>query len=135
MSELRKNLEIDEWLELVKEDKNLNGAYISFAQYIDILEIENQQLKSQVKQIKDNNEELKRRLRLVQKKRDSYKFRYRDVCKKLKQRDEVIDEALKLNEKIDQTLKCKNTNAYYEMDDIIFEQYQILQKYKGDNNE
>lgn len=38
MDELRKNLAIDEWLKLIEEDKNLNGAYISLAQYIYILE-------------------------------------------------------------------------------------------------
>lgn len=38
MNELRKQLCIDEYLELLKEDKNCNGAYISFGQYIDILE-------------------------------------------------------------------------------------------------
>lgn len=36
--ELRKALGIDEWLELIKEDKNCNGAYVSFGQYMDILE-------------------------------------------------------------------------------------------------
>lgn len=51
MSEnLRKELGVDEWLELVKEDKDLNSAYISFAQYMYILEKENQQLKEQLKQ-------------------------------------------------------------------------------------
>lgn len=38
IKELRKDLGIDEYLELLKEDKNLNGAYVSFGQYIDILE-------------------------------------------------------------------------------------------------
>ena len=36
--ELRKELSIDEYLELIKEDKNLNMAYISLSQYINILE-------------------------------------------------------------------------------------------------
>lgn len=52
MSEnLRKDLGIDEWLELVKEDKNLNGAYISFGQYMHLLEQENQQLKEEINKI------------------------------------------------------------------------------------
>lgn len=38
MNDLKKELGIDDWLELVKEDKNLNGAYFSFAQYMYILE-------------------------------------------------------------------------------------------------
>lgn len=49
MSEERKNLGIDEWLELVKEDKNLKGAYICFGQYMYLLEKENQQLKEESK--------------------------------------------------------------------------------------
>lgn len=36
--ELRKALGIDEWLEVIKEDKNCDGAYVSFGQYMDILE-------------------------------------------------------------------------------------------------
>lgn len=48
VSELRKELGIDDWLELVKEDKNLNGAYISFAQYMYLFEKENQELKKQL---------------------------------------------------------------------------------------
>lgn len=46
---LRKELGIDEYLELLKEDKNLDGAYISFGQYIYILEKENQNLKENLK--------------------------------------------------------------------------------------
>lgn len=46
---LRKELGIDEYLELLKEDKNLDDAYISFGQYIYILEKENQNLKENLK--------------------------------------------------------------------------------------
>lgn len=35
---LRKDLGIDEYLELIQEDKNLNGGYISLAQYMYLLE-------------------------------------------------------------------------------------------------
>lgn len=45
---LRKELGIDDWLKLVEEDKNLNGAYISFGQYMHLLEKENQELKKQL---------------------------------------------------------------------------------------
>lgn len=48
MNELKGQLGLDEWLELIKEDKNLNGAYISIAQYVDLIEKENQQLKIQI---------------------------------------------------------------------------------------
>lgn len=42
---IREDLGINDWLELIKEDKNLNGAYISIAQYIYLTEKENQELK------------------------------------------------------------------------------------------
>lgn len=38
MIELKIALGINEWLDLIKEDKNLNGAYISLSQYIYKLE-------------------------------------------------------------------------------------------------
>lgn len=40
--ELKTELGINEWPELIKEDKNLNGAYISIYQYIYLVEKENQ---------------------------------------------------------------------------------------------
>lgn len=54
-SELRKKLGIDDWLKLVEEDKNLNGAYISFGQYMHILE-------KREKQLQNNWNELKKRI-------------------------------------------------------------------------
>nr|DAZ10811.1 MAG TPA: hypothetical protein [Caudoviricetes sp.] len=48
MNELKGQLGLDEWLELIKEDKNLNGAYISIAQYVDLIEKEKQRLKIQI---------------------------------------------------------------------------------------
>lgn len=63
--ELRKKLGIDEWLDLVKEDKNLNGAYISFAQYMYSLEQEVDALKQthdydlkMIDEVKGNSVEL-----------------------------------------------------------------------------
>ena len=49
--DLRKKLGIDDWLELVKEDRNCNGAYISFGQYMYLLEKENQELKKQLEEV------------------------------------------------------------------------------------
>ena len=49
---LRKELGIDDWLELAKEDKNLKGAYISFGQYIDILEKREKQLQNNWNELK-----------------------------------------------------------------------------------
>lgn len=42
--ELKIELGINEWLKLIKEDKNLNGAFISICQYIYLTEKENQEL-------------------------------------------------------------------------------------------
>lgn len=41
---MKEELGINEWLELIKEDKNLNNAYISVSQYIWLLEQENKAL-------------------------------------------------------------------------------------------
>ena len=49
--ELRKKLAIDEYLDLIKDDKNLNMAYTSLAQYMCLLE---QQLEEKEKIIDDN---------------------------------------------------------------------------------
>lgn len=50
--EMFEDLKINEWLELIKEDKNLNGAYISIYQYIYLIEKELQELKKQVENYK-----------------------------------------------------------------------------------
>lgn len=44
----KEKLGINDWLELIKEDKNLNGAYISISQYFWLLEQENEKLKEQL---------------------------------------------------------------------------------------
>ncbi len=53
ISDIRKKLWIDEYLELVQEDKKTNSAYTSFAQYMFILESENKRLKEQLVQRED----------------------------------------------------------------------------------
>lgn len=53
MSEERNKLCIDEYLDLLKEDKNLNMAYISFGQYINILENQLQQKENIIKKLND----------------------------------------------------------------------------------
>ena len=57
--ELKTELGINEWLELIKEDKNLNGAYISICQYIYLTEKENQELKKQLEENRLNHKQLK----------------------------------------------------------------------------
>lgn len=51
----KKKLGINDWLELIKEDKNLNGGYISISQYIWLLELENKQLKERVDYLERSN--------------------------------------------------------------------------------
>lgn len=52
---LKEQLKINEWLELIKEDKNLNGAYICISQYLYLDEKEKQELR---KQLDDANEKI-----------------------------------------------------------------------------
>lgn len=52
---LKEQLQINEWLELIKEDKNLNGAYICISQYLYLDEKEKQEIK---KQLDDANEKI-----------------------------------------------------------------------------
>ena len=75
----REELGINEWLELIKEDKNLKGAYICISQYLYIAEKENKELKEKLdkyenpedmtlmmmwctEKVKDENEKLKEEL-------------------------------------------------------------------------
>ena len=39
-----------------------------------------------------------------------------------------IDKVIELNRKIDKNLRMKNTSAYIELEDIIFEQWKMLKK-------
>lgn len=54
---MKEELGINEWLELIKEDKNLNGAYISISQYIYLIEKENQKLNKQNNNFKTSLDE------------------------------------------------------------------------------
>lgn len=51
---IKEELGINEWLELIKEDKNLSGAYISVSQYLYLVEKENKKLKEQVDYLRSN---------------------------------------------------------------------------------
>jgi hypothetical protein len=71
--ELKTELGINEWLELIKEDKNLNGAYISICQYIYLTEKENQKLKNNkikddklINSLNDFNYKLKQQYELLE---------------------------------------------------------------------
>ena len=79
--DLRKKLGIDDWLELVKEDRNCNGAYISFGQYMYLLEKDNQELKKQLEEIDSKLFFTKNELEMRQKSIDN----------KLRQQKEFIE--------------------------------------------
>ena len=57
--ELKIELGVNEWLELIKEDKNLNGAYISICQYIYLIERKNQELQKKLEKCVSVSEESK----------------------------------------------------------------------------
>lgn len=59
---LRKKLGINDWLELIKEDKNLNGAYISIAQYIYCLENNLEELTADKEHLEEELKNLKQDL-------------------------------------------------------------------------
>jgi len=133
MSELREKLGIDEWLELVKEDKNLDSAYTSFAQYMYILEQENQELKEQniamettinamlkeIKQLKEQLVATNKGLQKVVIKRKKLKNKYQKNKQQIKQKDEVIDELenhcelmLRIFEKMDEQQRDKELDKF-----------------------
>lgn len=127
MSELRKELGIDDWLELVKEDKNLSSAYTSFAQYMYFLEQENQQLKEQL----EFERQCQNRFFKVNNKTYDGKI----VLAQLKQRDKVIDKAINHINSIYGWRKAHmDTSAInVPLMTLCEELLEILQRYKGDN--
>ena len=72
MNDLRKKLGIDDWLEIIKEDRVCNGAYISIAQYMYLLEQENQKYKEVINKMKTN---LDSSINAINKKLSNNKFR------------------------------------------------------------
>lgn len=106
---MKEELGINEWLELIKEDKNLNGAYISISQYIYLIEKENQELELELSGyrkailnnkemlgLKEQNQELKKQLEEYIKqnmklkdelfdKRKEYQDTYKDVRIEIKE--------------------------------------------------
>lgn len=67
LEKLKNDLGIDEWLEICKEDKNCNGAYISISQYI-------YKLESQIEDLTADKEHLEEELKdLRQDLEDNYR--------------------------------------------------------------
>ena len=120
--DLRKKLGIDDWLELVKEDRNCNGAYISFGQYMYLLEKDNQELKKQLEEIDSKLFFTKNELEMRQKSIDN----------KLRQQKEFIEwleRRLFLLRDVASELALGMCSTDYQ--DAKIEVYQeILSKYK-----
>lgn len=128
--DLRKKLGIDDWLELVKEDRNCNGAYISFGQYMYLLEKESQELKKQL-------EEMDSKLFFT---KNELEMRQKSIDNKLRQQKEFIEwleRRLFLLRDVASELALGMCSTDYQ--DVKIEVYQeILSKYKeiiGDEEE
>ena len=128
--DLRKKLGIDDWLELVKEDRNCNGAYISFGQYMYLLEKDNQELKKQL-------EEMDSKLFFT---KNELEMRQKSIDNKLSQQKEFIEwleRRLFLLRDVASELALGMCSTDYQ--DAKIEVYQeILSKYKeiiGDEEE
>ena len=120
--DLRKKLGIDDWLELVKEDRNCNGAYISFGQYMYLLEKDNQELKKQL-------EEMDSKLFFT---KNELEMRQKTIDNKLRQQKEFIEwleRRLFLLRDVASELALGMCSTDYQ--DVKIEVYQeILSKYK-----
>lgn len=84
---MKEELGINEWLELIKEDRNLNGAYISISQYIYLVEKENQELKKHLKVPKACN------LKTL----EDYKSYYEDTTREQILEDTYIEHCVYVN--------------------------------------
>lgn len=139
----REDLRINDWLKLIKEDKNLNGAYISICQYIYIIEKENQELKKQLEEYIKQNMKLKDELF---DKRKEYQDTYKDVRIEIKEYKTQQKEFIKYLEDEKNRLARECSHIYEDSlghtrlvnEDIFDEINDILQKYKeiiGDIND
>lgn len=59
---LKRELGINDWLELIKEDKNLSGAYFSLVQYIYCLENKLEELTADKEYLEEELKDLKQDL-------------------------------------------------------------------------
>lgn len=135
---MKEELGINEWLELIKEDKNLNGAYISISQYIYLIEKENQEFKKQVEEIN--------RFKFSCKKDETRipttiynKKTIEDISKTKSQQKKFIkyleDEINKEKDDLEKLCELykipkENNNAYKFAYSYINKMEEVLQKYK-----
>lgn len=138
--ELKIKLGINEWLKLIKEDKNLNGAFISICQYIYLTEKENQELKKQLEEHK--NKYIKRFEKLLAEgiEPDSEDFYLAEIEGKANDYDKLLNQQKKFIKWLeDEIILCKNKPAYtvtdifgsYDLNKIELEFFEkVVKKYK-----
>lgn len=118
---LKEQLKINEWLELIKEDKNLNGAYICISQYLYLDEKEKQEIKKQLEEITDyyceaSHIKWERAKRIIE-----LKTQQKEFIKYLKDENKKFD------------IKANGMGASSERDELIIKARayrEVLQKYK-----
>lgn len=116
----------------VEDDEYYRSRYTH--KYLESLQQENQQLKKELKA-------LNKGIKKVISKRKKWKYRYYTTKRKLKQRDEVIDEAINTIDKMIDVGYTKDLTGYFATGKnsefgcraLIIKD--ILKKCKGDNNE
>lgn len=121
---LKEQLKINEWLELIKEDKNLNGAYICISQYLYLDEKEKQEIK---KQLDDANE----KILLLQ--ASEPMLNYKKALEETQQKEFIKwleDEIKKQKEDIFENSLTSEDIDLYIMKIKLQELEEILQKYK-----
>lgn len=121
---LKEQLKINEWLELIKEDKNLNGAYICISQYLYLDEKEKQEIK---KQLDDANE----KIFLLQ--ASEPMLNYKKALEETQQKEFIKwleDEIKKQKEDIFENSLTSEDIDLYIMKIKLQELEEILQKYK-----
>lgn len=121
----KEKLGINDWLELIKEDKNLNGAYISISQYIWLLEQENKQLKEQLLVAQTNEE--------------TFRLEMKDVTKALGLDENTIFDDVKVrvrNLKDNwNRLKQKMIDSFNKTQDVQFlDVLQVMQELERGSN-
>ena len=124
---LKEDLAIDEWLELIKEDKNLNGAYISIAQYTYLIEKENQELKKQL----DDTKDYINKLQATKDKLDKW-----DYENALQQKEFIkyLEEPIKIIKQGNPTNITEYTSAKLDTLETILQKYKEIIGVSDENN-
>lgn len=88
---IKEKLGVDEWLELIREDKFLYGAYISVCQYIDLTEQENKKLKRENDILLNVQEDCEKSLHKIRELKKELN-KVNEENKKLKEQIEVYED-------------------------------------------